>query len=287
MGTYGVTRLVVPLAAALIAVGHPALAQEHEHGEHENEPRHLEHAHHHGGFPEFVDVYFTHHAYLERKVHPRFDATLAAGENEYEESLEVVWQFNRWLGAEVEGAFIQTDPDEGDGESGFGDVEVAPMVALVTDVERLLIVTARSGFVLPTGDEDKGLGIDGWGWEPALLVWKGFGPERRSALQGELTYDREFLNDAPDEASVVYNAAYTYWTSSNFIPVLEINGSTRVSDEEPEAEGGGDDTIVSATLGFRYAFANGQQWGGGVQFPLTGTDAYDARLVVGGIIHLE
>ena len=49
-----------------------------------------------------------------------------------------------------------------------------------------------------------------------------------------------------------------------------------------------DERLLSGTVGFRYAFTNGQQWGGGVQFPLFGdTESYEWRLVVGGIIHLQ
>lgn len=306
--------LVAGLAGATAG---PAPAQEPAH-EHEAG----EHAHHHGDFPEYVDIFFTHHAYLERKLHPRFDATVAAAANGYAESLELVWQFNRWLGAEIAAVTLQTDPEVGDGAGGFGDLEIAPMVAFVRDADRQLIVTARSGFVLPTGDENEGLGIDGWAWEPGLLVWKGFGAERRGALQAELGYGRAFLNEGEDEEELVYNLGLSWWTRSNFIPILELNGVERLGehhagsdpadDHDHEHEEGeehaslvprgdrglglahaGDlveapDRLVSGTVGFRYGFANGQQWGAGIQLPLLGdTDAYDWRLVVGGIIHLQ
>lgn len=275
------SRIIVFFAVALVVTlfgTGRVIAQEHEHGE-------RAHAHSHGGFPEYVDIFFTHHAYLERKIHPRFEAVVAEPGNQYSESVELVWQFNRWLGAEVEVAAIQTDPELGDGVSGFGDMEVAPMVAIHQDPERLLIVTARSGFVLPTGDEDEGLGVDGWGWEPGLLVWKGFGAERRGALQAELGYDRTFADEGEDEEELVYNLGLSWWLPSNFIPVFELNGIARLSEEAaPEEE---EDTLISGTVGFRYAFANAQQWGAGIQVPLSGTDAYDWRLVVGGIIHLR
>jgi hypothetical protein len=276
------------LAAALITAG-LAGAQEHEHGEQAR-------AHSHSGFPEYVDIYFTHHAYLERKIHPRFDAVVAAHGNQYSESVEFVWQFNPWLGIEVQAGAIQTDPELGDGAAGLGDTEIAPMVAFHQDPARLLIVAARSGFVLPTGDEDEGLGVDGWGWEPGLLLWKGFGSERRGALQAELGYDRTFADEGEDEEELVYNLGLSWWTRSNFIPVFELNGITRLRDEavhedeegeHEEEHAAEEDTLLSGTVGFRYAFANAQQWGAGIQVPLSGTDAYDWRLVVGGIIHLR
>lgn len=305
----GFARCTRLLAAAVLLVAAPSAlrAQDHDH-EHEHEAeeadpsvRHLEHARHHGGFPEFVDIFFTHHAYLERKIHPRFAATTAEEGNEFEESAELAWQFNDWFGAEIEVPLAQTDPDEGDGAGGLGDIEIGPQVAFVQDVDRLLIVSARSGFGLPTGDEDEGLGADGWTWEPGLLVWKGFGSHNRGAVQAELTYERFFPDEdgLDDEEELVYNLGFSYWTPSNFIPVVELNGSTRISDEPEEEEhegalvpahgggGGEDDTLVSATVGFRYGFANGQQWGAGIQLPLTDTESFDARFVVGGIIHLD
>ncbi len=289
---------VTAIGLALVAAPRPARAQEHEH-EHaaEHGPAERNQVHGHRGFPGFVDVFFTHHAYLERKLHPRFETTVSGEGREYEASGELVWQFAERLGGELEGAFVRTDPDEGDGESGFGDVEIAPMLALVQDPDRRLIVTVRSGFVLPTGDEQKGLGAGGWGWEPGLLVWKGFGPEGRGAFQTEIGYERIFADEGPDEEEAVYNFSLSYWLPSNWIPIVELNGVTPIGtvvDEEPvvglvPAHGGAEseDTVVSATAGFRYAFANGQQWGAAIQVPLTGTESYDARIVVGGIIHLE
>lgn len=292
-------RFTAALAAATAIAFAPAAlrAQEHDHDHETGE--HAEAHHGHGGFPEFVDVFFTHHAYLERKIHPSFQFTTSSEGKEYEESAEVVWQFAHVLGAEVEVPFVQTAPDVGDGVSGIGDTEVSPMLALVQDPERRLIVTARSSFLLPTGDETKGLGVDGWGWSPGLSVWKGYGAEGRGALQAELRYDRTFLNEGDDEQSVAYNVAWSWWTRSNFIPVLEFNGATRVGVTEPgipvagalvpahEGLEGGKDTLLGGTIGFRYAFANEQQWGAAIQLPLNGTDAYDARFIFGGIIHLE
>lgn len=302
------------LAGMVLALPGRAVAQEHPHED-------AGEAHSHGGFPEFVDIFFTHHAYLERKLHPRFDATVTEHANQYAESVELVWRFNRWLGAEVEAGFLQIDPDEEieDGVSGFGDMEIAPMVAFIQDPDRLLIVSARSGFVLPTGDEEDGLGGQGWGWEPGLLLWKGFGAERQGAIHAELGYERTFAGEGADEEEIVYNVGVSWWTQSNFIPVLELNGvealgdhlegGTPADEHDPEEEGhaalvprsdrrlglsdaGGhieaDDRLLSATVGFRYGFSNGQQWGAGIQFPLFGdTESYEWRLVVGGIIHLQ
>jgi len=267
--------------------------------------------HAHRAFPEFVDVFFTQHAYLERKVHPRFDAIVAEAGKQYSESVELVWQFNRWFGAEIAAAAIQTDPEVGDGVAGFGDMEVAPMITFVQDPERLLIVTARSGFVLPTGDESEGLGVDGWSWRPRFLLWKGFGAERRGALQVEFGYDLSFMEEGDDEKALAFNVGYSHWTHSNWIPVMEITavqgvgghddegavpvdkalmrrGDRRLGLSHGEALIESDDRRLSSAVGFRYAFENGQQWGGGVQFPLFGdTESYDWRLVFGGIFHLR
>ncbi|MBW3661249.1 MAG: transporter [Gemmatimonadetes bacterium] len=298
------------LTVLVLTVPGTARAQEdHDHDHERASARHLGHGHDHGGFPEYVDVFFTHHAYLERKIHPRVQSTMADGDSEYEGSAELAWRFSERIGGEVAVPYAVTDPETDEGASGFGDVEVAPMVALVQDPERLLIVSARSGFVLPTGDEEEGLGIDGWGWEPALLLWKGFGSDRRGALQAGVGYDRIFSDRGDDEEEIVYNLAFSWWLPSNFIPIVEFNGVTPigVEVEEPHeaghpealsaargplaaAHGGpeaGEDTLLAGTLGFRYAFANGQQWGGGVQVPLTGDDVFEARLVVGGILHLR
>lgn len=297
------TRFAAFALAAGVAIAEPAFGQEH-HGEHGVEPqaRHLGNGHSHAGFPEFVDVFFTHHAYLERKFHPRVGATYAELEDEFEGSGEFVWRFNRWLGAELEVPFVRLDRETEDSSTGIGDVEIAPIVALWQSPERLGILSVRSGFALPTGDEDEGLGAEGWTWEPGLLLWKGYGAEKRGAIQAELTYERLYAAAGPDEEELVYNLAWSHWLPSNWIPIAELNGVTRLSDplaEEHEEEAGGglavahgvaeaeDETVASGTLGFRYAFTNGQQWGAGIQLPLTDTEGYDWRLVIGGIIHIE
>ncbi|MGH7562929.1 MAG: hypothetical protein ACREK5_00690 [Gemmatimonadota bacterium] len=290
-----------------LAIATPAFGQE-AHGEDghahaKTHARHLGDGHSHGGFPEFVDVFFTHHAYLERKLHPSLGATYADLENEFEGSGELAWQFNRWLGGELVVPVVRLEPETGKGTGGIGDIEIAPMVALWQSPERLTILTARSGFALPTGDEDVGLGAEGWTWEPGILLWKGYGAEQRGAVQAELTYERLYADSGPDEEDLVYNLAWSWWLPSNWIPVAELNGVTRLSDpsaqEHEEEPAGGlalahgdaaevdEDTVASGTLGFRYAFANGQQWGAGVQLPLSDTQGYDWRLVIGGILHLD
>lgn len=304
-----VHALATALAVALTTIPATVRAQEDPDHEHAEADHHEAGAgHDHGGFPEFVDVFFTHHAYLERKLHPSLVTTRAEEVDTWTASAELAWQFTDRLGGEIEVPVVGIDPEDGDGEVGLGDVEVAPMVALVQDSERGLIVTARSGFVFPTGDAEKGLGEDGWAWEPGLSLWKGFGADGRGALQAEVGYDRLFADEGPDEQQVIYNLALTWWLPSNFVPVLEINGASRVGDtevEDPEhhdalvpaargplapAHGGteaGEDTLIAGTIGFRYAFANEQQWGAGVQVPLNGGDVYDVRIVVGGIVHLH
>lgn len=310
-------RVGVALAVALASPSTGIAQQDHDHDDPDDarpETRLPGHGHAHGDFPEYVDVFFTHHAYLERKLHPSVQATRAEGADTWAAVGELAWRFTDRLGGEIEVPVVGIDPELGDGASGIGDVEVAPMLALVQDPDRLLIVTARSGFVLPTGDQDEGLGIDGWGWEPGLLLWKGFGADRRGGLQAEVGYDRTFADEGVDEEQVVYNVAFSWWLPSNFVPIVEINGATSLAehvedddhhdgDEEhghaaldPErgplapAHGGieaGEDTVIAGTVGFRYGFANGQQWGAGLQVPFTGEDPFDLRLVVGGIIHLD
>lgn len=312
------TRTIFGVGMALaFAMASPtlALAQQDHHDDHDHdrtEARHLDHGHAHGAFPEYVDVFFTHHAYLERKLHPSFRTTRSAGFDTWAAAAELAWQFTDRLGGEFEVPIVGTETEDGQGATDLGDVEIAPMFALIQDPERRLILTARSGFVLPTGDEERGLGIDGWGWEPGLLIWKGFGADDRGAVQAEVGYDRVFADEGVDEEQVVYNVAFSWWLPSNFIPIVEFTGATPVGetgeadhhDDQGEHEEGlvpargplapahgglesGEDTLIAGTIGFRYGFDNGQQWGAGLQVPLSEGDPFDVRLVVGGIIHLD
>ena len=266
-------------------------------------------------FPGYVSLFFTDPAFLERRIRPRFEVTDTQVGEQYRESILVAWSIARRLGVEVEGSFVQLDPEFGGGSSAFGGMEVAPMVSIFHDTERYLIVTARAGFSAPIGDQDDWLATHGWEWKPRLLFWKGSGTEGRNALQIEFGYDQVFDGTREQEPVLVFGAGYSHWTRSGWIPILEVTaferwgvpdheGATPVGTEDgsawftlrptgtpivdTDALEESDERVLAGTIGFRYALADGQQWGAGFRFPFFGdTRSFRWGLVVGGVISLQ
>lgn len=265
--------------------------------------------------PRYVDLFVTDPAFLRSNVRPRFEAIGDATGDQYRESVLLGWTIGRRFGIEAEASLVQFDPEFGDGAFAFGGIEMTPKVSILRDDERHLAVAAASGFAAPIGDQDEWLATHGWKWKPRLLFWKGWESEGRAGLQFELGYDVTF-DDPPEEDPVlVFQAGYSHWTRSNWIPILEITALQRLGNEETEGATPlgptgirdpfsglrsassifrdtatlteSDRRLFAGTLGFRYALSDGQQWGAGFRFPFFGVTAFEWALIIGGTIRLQ
>lgn len=260
-----------------------------------------------------VDLFATDQAFLRRTIRPRFEAIGDASGDQYRESVVLGWTVGRRLGIEAEASLVQFDAEFGGGASAFGGIELTPKVSIFQDAARHLAITAGSGFAVPVGDQDEWLSTHGWKWKPRFLFGKGWGPEGRNALQFEFGYDVPFDDPFQEDPVLVFNAGYSRWTDSNWIPVLEITALRRLHREVTEgatpldltASGSAtglravtsvlrdtetltdsDVRSFAGTLGFRYALSDGQQWGAGFRFPFWGVTAFEWGLIVGGTIRL-
>jgi hypothetical protein len=262
-----------------------------------------------------VNLFVTDPAFLRRTIQPRFELIGGASGDQYRESVLVAWTIGRRLGIEAEASLVQFDAEFGGGSSAFGGIEITPKVSIVQDDERRFLVAGASGFEVPVGDQDDWLSSHGWKWKPRLLLWKGWGAEGRSALQMELGSDMTSGGSFDPDPVLVFNVGYSRWTSSNWIPVLEITAIERLGPEDSEgatpvdisgipgllpnlsASDGvfrdtegifeSDERLLAGTLGFRYALTDGQQWGAGFRFPFFGdTESFEWGLIVGGTIRL-
>lgn len=116
--------------------------------------------------------------------------------------------------------YVVVDPDGGPQEDGLGDVTLGLHYNFVQ--ESGFSWGVRSGFVLPSGNENRGLGGGHFVWEPNLLgaVRVGSG-EIYGSVGGEIS------GGDPDAFTYTVSGAYP-WAS--LVGVLELGGS--VSEDE-------------------------------------------------------
>lgn len=265
------------------------------------------------GPPRHVDLFATDQAFLRRTIRPRFEVIGDAAGDQYRESVLFAWTIGRRVGIEGEASLVQFDSEFGGSSSAFGGIELTPKLTILRDVERQVEVAAGSGFAIPVGDQDEWLATHGWRWKPRLLFWKGWGSRGRNALQFELGYDVPYDDPSTDDPAMVFNAGYSHWTDSNWIPILEVTALRRLGHEvsegatpldraalhggsalrgasavfrDTETLGESDRRAYAGTLGFRYAFSDGQQWGAGFRFPIFGVAGFEWGLIVAGTIRL-
>jgi hypothetical protein len=265
--------------------------------------------------PRHVDLFATDQAFLRRTIRPRFEVIGDAFGDQYRESILLEWTMGRRFGVEAGASLVQFDAEFGGGASAFGGMEVTPKVSILEDAARHTAVSVASGFAAPIGDQDEWLSTHGWTWKPRLLFWQGWGSEGRNALQFEFGYDVTYDNQPTEDPVLVFQAGYSHWTRSNWIPILEITALQRLGQEETEgaiptgpagirrpfsalrpatsvlrdteALTESDRRLFAGTLGFRYALSDGQQWGAGFRFPVFGvTHSFRWGLIVGGTIRL-
>ena len=122
---------------------------------------------------------------------------------EHELEAELEWALTRRIGLIVEAPFLVLDPDEGETESGIGDVGLGLRFVLV-DTERMLI-SANVAAALPTGDEDRGLGSDEVILEPSLGLWLDLGGGFTASAQ----LGTEHATETGDDA-LVYGLGIAY-----------------------------------------------------------------------------
>lgn len=143
-------------------------------------------------------------------------------ERESELAAELVYGVTERLQVLAEVPLVISDPDGGSKHTGLGDVTLGFQYNFMQEFDFSLGV--RSGFVIPTGDEDRDLGGDQFVWEPSLLGALRVGSgEVYAGIGGEIIDG----GGEPDAFTYTISGAYP-WRS--LVGVLELAGSTS-SDE--------------------------------------------------------
>jgi hypothetical protein len=258
------SRLV---AALLLLPAAPAPAQEPPTDRHSHSSESVAHSHR-GPGPHFIDAFHTENAYLERKVQP--DVSYLSGDHAdlVTATLEIEWALFRRLALIVH-APMHSRSSAIRRETGVGDLSLGVKVPVVLRPSSL-IIAAGADLVVPTGDEDRGLGAGHAAAEPFVLAWLPFGPDRRWLIQTAGHLDMPLAGDEPVGAEV---AAALSWTSPfGITPLLEGIGEFPV-------EGDGGPTWWLAP-GVRWEFLSAWETGASLRVGVSGPEVEDGRFQV-------
>jgi hypothetical protein len=164
-----------------------------------------------------------------------------------------------WLGTGIVtgvdlGVFIpfrQLSPDEGNSESGIGDVEAELKWNFLPESETAPALALKIGVGFPSADERKGLGSGGYDLFATLLAGKGFGPVETYLNLGYTRIDK--LEVEPEEgaggeeAETLNRSVYSASLAARWNVVEQLGLVAEVQFTSAEAKG--DDAAVSATVG--------------------------------------
>ncbi len=270
------------LATALFAVA-PVSAQ-HDHDDpvkhRPSETGVHEHRHAHPG------VSLSHPIVIESPLPEtklRLDYTFAdAGDDrEHTVTAEAEYAFTREFSVELVLPYTFLDPDEGDSADRLNDAAVALKLATYGLVDRNLFPAVGVEVVLPTGDEERGIGSDHVvELEPFVRVgyWRS-----QFELIGALSIGIP-LNQTDEERDeedfvLAYGASFLYHVRDDVQALVELHGESVFGDEDASA------LYVSPGVTFQPFTEKSISLGLGVSLPLTDDRDFDYAVNVMSIFH--
>jgi hypothetical protein len=184
------------------------------------------------------------------------------GERELELAAELSIGVTDRMQIVAEVPFVLVDPDDGSQRNGVGDITVGFQYNLVQGPDFSFGV--RSGFVIPSGDEDRDLGGGQFVWEPNLLGALRIGQsEIYAAVGAEVHTGNGDPNRDPDAFTYTIAGAYPW---RQLIGFIELAGTVSADASE-----------LYLAPGLWWDVADFLQAGIGVPIGLTG-DSVDVQI---------
>lgn len=163
-------------------------------------------------------------------------------------------------------------------ESGIGDIEIELAYQFVRESAGTPALAFSIGVAAPTGDHEKGLGTDTWGYELALNLSRNFADDW--FFHANLGYEQ--VNDAKegddeevDETELYYGFALAFEATHSSTILLEYLGIEEEEDEDGETE---EEESGYVSLGYVYETESelelGLAYAGG-----TTDESFDNRLI--------
>ncbi len=200
---------------------------------------------------------------------------------EYGVSLEGEYAFSPSFSIEVDAPFSIVDPNGAPNIDHLGSIEVGFKFANFAFADHGVLLGYGIAFVLPTGDEESGIGNDHLvEIEPFFNI--GY---KRDAL--EVVAFTSFglpinQNQGEEvETEMGYNLSFLYHVSDRVSGLLEFDGGTVLSGEEDGA------TVINITPGVKVKPTDNEKFelGAGISFPLTANREFDVRAIFSAFYH--
>ncbi len=197
------------------------------------------------------------------------------GFKEHTIRLEAEYAFSRNISLEVNVPYTFIDPDEGQGEDHFNNIEVGLKLASFIFEEYGLLLGGGIEFGIPAGDDEKGIGSDHIiEIEPFLSMgYKYNNFELVSFLSLGFPVNQDDGEDESDEFG--YNVSLLYHLTESIVALLEFDGEVALNGEEDG------ESVLNIDPGIKIMPFNNKdiQIGIGAGFPLTEDEAFEYRLI--------
>jgi hypothetical protein len=231
-------------------------------------------------------------AFLCREFITNVEFANGADGKEYAVEGEIDYALTRRIGLVVEGGYSWLDPNDDSSENGFGDVAIAPRFMMLEYDEFLL--TLNTEFVIPTGDDERGLGAGETLFAPSISTWLDLG--NNFSLQNNVGIEHGFTSNTD---ALFWGGALIYSMYTHGSPRI-TNGSGGVRGHFPKgmlsliAEIGGelsldgDDKGAGAAewlFGVSYAISSKVQIRGALSFPAWNPRNFDNGATIGFLYH--
>jgi hypothetical protein len=279
------TALSSLISAALLASVANAQTESHDH-DHDHAPLHSpagvgEHAGHaHPG------VNLSHPINVESplpetKLALKYHFTDGDEGTEHEAEIELEYAFTQNFSIEAVVPYVFVNPDEGSSENGLSDAILAFKLASYEWVDRQILPAVGVEVILPTGDEEKGIGSDHViELEPFLRVGYWNGPFEFIATVGVgIPFNQTDEEDAEEDFEVVYGVSALYHVAPSLQALVELHGESVFGDEDESA------LYISPGVTFQPLEDKSINVGLGATLPLTDDRDFDYAINVMTIIH--
>ena len=201
--------------------------------------------------------------------------------SEHEAELEAEYALTRDFSIEAVLPYAFLDPDEGQGEDGFGDASVAFKLASYAWVDRRMMPAVGVEVVLPTGDEERGIGSDHVvEVEPfvRLGVWRG--PfEFIGSLGVGIPFNQTPEESDEEDVALEYGISALYRVAPRLQALVELHGDSVFGADDTHA------LYASPGLTVQPLSDESVNIGAGVTLPLTDDRDFDYAVNVMLILH--
>ncbi len=214
----------------------------------------------------------------------RVDYFFADGDHEDEHTirLEAEYAFSRSLSVEVDVPYTFVDPEGSPSEDHFGNIDIGLKWASFAFEEHNLLVGGGVELVLPTGDDDRGIGSDHTlKIEPFIDL--GYQQPQYEVIAflafGIPTNEPDEEKDEED-LELEFNLSFLYVITPHLMGLLELDGSSVVSGTDNK-------TVVNLTPGIQFQLPDHPNWrlGVAVSFPLSNDEDFKSQLLLSAIHH--